>query len=231
MRLVMLDTETTGLSAKKGDRMIELGCVEMVDRRLTGHNLHLYFNPERNVGAGAVRVHGITDDFLIDKPLFHECAQEVLDYLAGSTLVIHNSAFDLGFLDMEFKKTRLLQQSFSSCFESIDTLGVARKKHPGARCSLDALCKRYDIDLSKRSLHGALLDAELLASVYLALTGGQAQMFSESNQAEVVVSEYEWLDKMDNMAVILPTEHEKQEHETYLKQMKQATGVCLWEES
>lgn len=230
MRFIMLDTETTGLSAANGDRVIELGCVEVIDRTLTGNDLHLYFNPERGIDAEAIAVHGITEEFLADKPVFNNDAQQILDYLSGATLVIHNSAFDLGFLDMEFAKTGLMQHKFSQQFASIDTLAMARKMFPGARCSLDALCKRYSIDLSGRSLHGALLDAQLLAKVYLGLTGGQVQMFAESTAENQNESNYEWLEKVDDMPLVQVSAEELQAHQQYLQELRGAGKAVLWPE-
>ena len=177
VRHIVLDTETTGLSPQNGDRILEIGCVEMVNRRITGNNLHLYINPERHVGDEVIAVHGITNEFLADKPIFSAVAKEFMDFIDGAELVIHNAAFDIGFLDNELM---LLGdgrwQRIGNHCKVIDTLTMARKRHPGQRNSLDALCKRYDIDNSHRQLHGALLDAEILASVYLAMTGGQLTM-------------------------------------------------------
>ncbi|WP_325100995.1 MULTISPECIES: DNA polymerase III subunit epsilon [unclassified Pseudomonas] len=176
-RLIVLDTETTGMPVSEGHRIIEIGCVEVIGRRLTGHNFHVYLQPDRESDEGAIGVHGITDTFLLDKPRFADVAEEFFDYIKGAQLVIHNAAFDVGFINNEFA---LLGQDdradISRHCTILDTLMMARSRHPGQRNSLDALCKRYGIDNSGRDLHGALLDSELLADVYLAMTGGQTSL-------------------------------------------------------
>src|SRR5262245_11118952 len=175
MRQVILDTETTGLNARLGDRIIEIGCVEVVARRFTGNRFHRYVNPERAVEEGALRVHGLTNEFLQDKPRFAEVALEFLEYVRGAELIIHNAAFDVEFLNVELEKLGL-EPLGNHVAAVIDTLGTARELHPGKRNSLDALCERYQIDNSHRTLHGALLDATLLAEVYLAMTRGQESL-------------------------------------------------------
>lgn len=182
MRQILLDTETTGIGHEKGHRIIEIGCVELVDRKLTGKHFHTYINPQREVDAGAFRVHGISSEFLQDKPLFKEIMPRFLDFIADSELVIHNAPFDLGFLNAELKlaKKNLVLHEYCPI---LDTLELARQKHPGQRNSLDALCKRYSIDNSNRQLHGALLDAEILAHVYLAMTGGQISLFGDEENS------------------------------------------------
>lgn len=179
-RQIVLDTETTGLDPAKGDRIIEMGCVELVNRRLTGNNLHYYFNPDRIVEEGALKVHGISNEFLHDKPRFYEVVDKLMVFLKGAELIIHNAEFDVGFINSELS---LLRRSpygtIQEHCEILDTLALARQLHPGQRNSLDALCKRYQIDNSRRKLHGALLDAEILASVYLVMTGGQKKLFTE----------------------------------------------------
>ena len=172
-RQIVLDTETTGLEPSEGHRIIEIGCVELIDRQLTGNNLHRYLQPDREIDEGAIEVHGISNEFLLDKPRFAEVCDELLDYLRGAELIIHNAPFDTGFLDAELKRIKPHPGSIAAMCEVTDTLVMARKKNPGQRNSLDALCKRYGIDNSNRELHGALLDAELLSDVYLAMTGGQ----------------------------------------------------------
>jgi DNA polymerase-3 subunit epsilon len=172
MRQIVLDTETTGLNARLGDRIIEIGCVELVGRRFTGNDFHRYVNPGRAVEEGALRVHGITNEFLQDKPRFADVARELLDYLRGAELVIHNAAFDVEFLDVELQQLGL-EQIAAHATGVVDTLAAARELHPGRKNSLDALCERYQIEHSHRKLHGALLDATLLAEVYLAMTRGQ----------------------------------------------------------
>mgnify|MGYP001059604589 CR=1 FL=1 len=176
MRQVVLDTETTGLEAQRGHRIIEIGGVELLNRRLTGRHFHQYLNPERDIDAGAMEVHGITSQFLADKPKFADVADEFLAFVSGAELVIHNAPFDLGFLDHELKRWRAGSQPLSNACSVLDTLALARQMHPGQRNSLDALCRRYEIDDSQRELHGALLDAEILADVYLAMTGGQTAL-------------------------------------------------------
>ncbi|HYN79242.1 MAG TPA: DNA polymerase III subunit epsilon [Lamprocystis sp. (in: g-proteobacteria)] len=176
MRQIVLDTETTGLDPREGHRLIEIGCVELIDRRLTGKNFHQYLQPDREIDADAVAVHGLTNDFLRDKPRFAEVAEDFLRFVSGSELIIHNAPFDTGFLDHELARWRADGVSIGDLCEITDTLSLARRLHPGQRNSLDALCKRYTVDNSHRDLHGALLDAEILADVYLAMTGGQVVM-------------------------------------------------------
>lgn len=175
----MLDTETTGLEPEQGHRIIEIGCVEMVDRRLTGNNFHQYLQPDREIDKGAIEVHGITNEFLADKPRFKDLADDFLAYISGAELIIHNAPFDVGFIDHELIRQKPSWAGLQSYCTITDTLIMARKRHPGQRNSLDALCKRYSIDNSHRELHGALLDAEILADVYLQLTGGQAVLSLE----------------------------------------------------
>jgi DNA polymerase-3 subunit epsilon len=173
MRQIVLDTETTGLEVSQGHRIIEIGCVELVNRRLTGNHFHHYLNPDREIDQGAIEVHGITNDFLQDKPRFAQIASDFIDYIAGAELIIHNAPFDIGFLDSELARLETGQPALTSLCAIVDTLVMARAKHPGQRNNLDALCQRYMVDNSQRDLHGALLDAEILADVYLAMTGGQ----------------------------------------------------------
>jgi DNA polymerase-3 subunit epsilon len=173
MRQIVLDTETTGLETSQGHRIIEIGCVELVNRRLTGQHYHQYINPEREIDQGAIEVHGITNDFLADKPVFSRIAEEFLTFVEGAELVIHNAPFDVGFINSELKRLGTAGGAIESRCRIIDTLQMARGKHPGQRNNLDALCQRYGVDNSQRDLHGALLDAEILADVYLAMTGGQ----------------------------------------------------------
>jgi DNA polymerase-3 subunit epsilon len=181
MRQIVLDTETTGLEVAQGHRIIEIGCVELVNRRATGRHFHRYLNPEREVDAGARAVHGLSQQDLADKPRFAEVADELLQFLDGAELIIHNAAFDVGFLDAEFARlgTKPAPRIAVLC-RVLDTLGLARELHPGQRNNLDALCKRYGVDNSHRELHGALLDARILADVYLAMTGGQGALQLEA---------------------------------------------------
>ena len=193
MRQVVLDTETTGLEPSQGHRIIEIGALELVDRQLTGRQFHTYVNPERDIEEGALEVHGITEEFLEDKPLFAEIADDLLAFAEGAELVIHNAPFDIGFLDYEMSLLGREDRMSDHC-TVLDTLEMARDLHPGQRNSLDALCKRYEVDNSSRKLHGALLDAEILADVYLAMTGGQSDLglsFDKDSSRGVDLSEFE----------------------------------------
>ncbi len=181
MRQIVLDTETTGLEASEGHRIIEIGCVELVNRRITGNTWHQYLQPDREIDAGAVEVHGITNESLVDKPRFADIAREFLAFIEGAELVIHNAPFDVGFLDHELKRLDGKTPPIARRCSIVDTLVMARRLHPGQRNSLDALCKRYSVDNSQRDLHGALLDAEILADVYLAMTGGQVTLSLDSH--------------------------------------------------
>ncbi len=232
MRQIVLDTETTGLNPQQGHRMIEIGCVELVDRQLTGGQRHYYFNPDREVPAEAIKIHGITNEFLLDKPRFYELVDDIVHFVSGAELIIHNAAFDMGFLNHELT---LLRRNDWGTFENhctvLDTLQLAKSKHPGQRNSLDALCKRYDIDNRERQLHGALLDAELLAWVYLAMTGGQTALFTESDMQleqsrEKVPTESLSIVKQKavyDVPVFEATELELAEHQAYIEQLKQVS--------
>lgn len=176
MRQIVLDTETTGLEHHLGHRIIEIGCVEIIDRKLTGNHFHVYLNPDRAIDEGAIEVHGITNEFLEDKPRFEQVADDFINFVRGAELIIHNAPFDIGFLEAECARLKPLREALSSLCKVIDTLVMAREKHPGQKNSLDALCKRYGVDNSQRDLHGALLDAEILADVYLLMTGGQTAL-------------------------------------------------------
>ncbi|MDX2423586.1 MAG: DNA polymerase III subunit epsilon [Amphritea sp.] len=175
MRQIILDTETTGIDPKEGHRIIEIGCVEMMNRRLTGRTYHRYLNPDRLIEEEAMQVHGITNEFLLDKPRFPDIQDEFLHFIRGADLVIHNAPFDVGFMDNELRLNNHAERIKDFC-QVTDTLALARKKHPGQKNNLDALCRRYGIDNSHRELHGALLDSEILADVYLMLTGGQKNL-------------------------------------------------------
>ncbi len=229
MRQIVLDTETTGLSAQDGDRIIEIGCVELLNRKLTGNNRHYYLNPERDIHEDALRVHGISLDFLADKPKFAEVANDLLDYLAGAELIIHNAPFDLGFLDEEFRRlghgrTRQLVSGV------IDTLVMAKEMFPGKRNGLDALCDRLGVDNSGRTLHGALLDAELLADVYINLTRGQDALVMEIDAPGSTQAEVRSLDlSRFELPVIKPSEQETQAHEALLADLDKASkGKTVW---
>lgn len=182
MRQVVLDTETTGLEVDLGHRVVEVGCVELINRRLTGRNFHKYLNPQREIDDGALEVHGITEEFLSDKPLFKDIWAEFYQFVKGADLIIHNAPFDVAFLDHEIRLLSLGLGSITDDCQIVDSLEIAREKHPGQRNNLDALCRRYSIDNSHRTLHGALLDAEILSDVYLLLTGGQTQLFGEQEE-------------------------------------------------
>jgi len=233
MRQVILDTETTGLKVEEGHRVIEIGCVEMVNRKLTGKHFHYYLNPQREIEAGALAVHGITHDFLQDKPLFASIAQEFMGFISGAEVIIHNAPFDLAFLNNELRLAGSDFESMTDHCSVIDTLQMARKIHAGQRNNLDALCKRYGVDSSKRDLHGALLDASLLAHVYLAMTGGQGNFFDSLNeelskpvkQNDVTVNA---APLQVNIHVVRATEHEIAQHNDYLL-LLQKQGKCVWD--
>ena len=184
MRQVVLDTETMGLGPSQGHRVIEIGCVEIDNRKLTGKHFHCYLNPDREIDAGAMEVHGLTSHFLADKPRFHQVESEFLEFINGAELVIHNAPFDIGFLDNELRETKTDALKIASFCGILDSLLLAREKHPGQRNSLDALCKRYQVDNTQRQLHGALLDAEILADVYLVMTSGQSSLLLAEDESE-----------------------------------------------
>lgn len=230
MRHIILDTETTGLNPATGDRIVEIGCVEMVNRRLTGRHLHYYVNPERDVPEGAVNVHGLTAQFLSDKPLFASIAEEIMAFVEDAEIVIHNAPFDLGFLDMEFK---LLKKPLFSkqVVRVIDTLADARQMFPGKRNSLDALCERFDVRNDHRTLHGALLDAELLAEVYLAMTRGQNDLtidldHGQGKGAENALAQMPF---PKDLLVLAATDEESVLHEKTLEDIaKKAKKTPVW---
>lgn len=215
IREVVLDTETTGLNPRDGHRIVEIGALEMVNKVLTGKSFHYYINPERSMPAEAYRIHGISDEFLKDKPLFKDIAQEFLDFIEEGSLVIHNASFDIKFLNHELT---LLKKPQLELAEAIDTLIIARRTFPGARASLDALCKRFKVDNSSRQLHGALKDAELLAEVYVELTGGRQSSFSITNkETETIAEEQVVGGSIGNKIVIHPSNEEKKLHGEFLK--------------
>ena len=230
MRQIFLDTETTGLSPESGDRIIEIGCVEMLNRRLTGENKHFYLNPERANHEDAVKVHGLTDEFLADKPLFAAIVDELLEYLDGAELIIHNASFDVGFLNEELR--RLGRSPFGQHVASItDSLAMAREMFPGKSNSLDALCKRLEVDNSNRSLHGALLDAGLLAEVYIRMTRGQDSLVIDAIEARGPSSiETAAIDlSAFTLPVLLATHDEHAAHEALLAELDKASGgKTLW---
>ena len=228
MRQIVLDTETTGLNPRTGDRVIEIGCVELHNRMLTGNNFHRYLNPDRDSEEGALAVHGLTTEFLRDKPRFAEIAQELRDYVQGAEVIIHNAPFDLGFLNAEFKLLGL--PTFTEhCSSVIDTLVNAKEMHPGKRNSLDALCDRYGVSNAHRKLHGALLDAELLADVYLSMTRGQNSL--SMDMEEETTSDGVMLEAVPlaDTFVLAARAAELAEHEGVIKGLDKAVkGECIW---
>jgi DNA polymerase-3 subunit epsilon len=232
-RIVVLDTETTGLSPEQGHRIIEIGCVELVNRRLTGNRFHVYINPERVIDAGAVEVHGITNEFLEHKPRFAGVAEDFLAFVQGAELVIHNAPFDVGFINHEFALLGEPLAPITEYCQVFDTLAFARQKHPGQRNSLDALCKRYGVDNSQRELHGALLDAEILADVYLLMTGGQFSLLDEASEVQTAtVVESAAIPRIaadrPRLKVITCGPEELEAHQQRLAAIEKAGGGCLW---
>ena len=233
MRLVVLDTETTGLEPKAGHRIIEIGAVEIVDRRLTGNHYHQYINPERRIDAGAQEVHGITNEFLNDKPLFGAVVDEFLEFVSGAELVIHNSAFDLGFLNNELRLNKSRLKQLEHVCAVTDSLALARHKHPGQSNSLDALCRRYGVDNSSRSLHGALLDAEILADVFLLMTGGQTGLFAQDEddaEARAGAARDRRQVQRPDLPIVLARADEVAAHEALLDGLDKVAGEggSLW---
>lgn len=233
-RQIILDTETTGIRVEEGHRIIEIGCLEMIDRKLTGKHFHQYINPERDIEAGAVAVHGITADFLKDKPTFLSIVHEFMAFISGAELIIHNAPFDLSFINHELSLTQQCFNAITDYCGVIDTLQIARRLHAGQRNNLDALCKRYQIDNTKRELHGALLDANLLAQVYLAMTGGQGSFFETLNDISTTKVKTAEITKTvsqqkRNLIVIKADAEESSAHEKYV-QLLQEQGKCVWTE-
>ncbi|RFF26325.1 MULTISPECIES: DNA polymerase III subunit epsilon [unclassified Wenzhouxiangella] len=232
MRQIVLDTETTGLEPTEGHRIIEIGALEMIERRQTGRSFHVYINPERDVEGGALAVHGITNEFLADKPRFTDLADDFIEFIRDAELIIHNAPFDVGFLDAEL--ARLDSPARVEDHATIlDTLPLARELHPGQRVSLDALCKRYEVDNSGRDLHGALLDAELLAEVYLAMTGGQVDLaldLSGESDGGEAGSEMTLEVDVSKLVVREADESELAAHRDRLEAIREAAGHCLWQE-
>lgn len=235
MRQIVLDTETTGLEPSQGHRIIEIGCVELVDRRLTGNNFHQYLQPDREIDEAAIEVHGITQDFLADKPRFTDVMDDFVDYIRGADLIIHNAPFDVGFLNHELKLAASGDAELIEDFCGvIDTLVMARKMHPGQRNSLDALCKRYEIDNSHRDLHGALLDAEILADVYLGMTGGQTLLSLDSHAGDSVTGEASAIRRIEadlsGLKVVRASDTELKAHGERLEAIAKASGgPTVWE--
>ena len=241
MRQIVLDTETTGLDPKSGHRIIEIGCVELINRKLTGKHYHQYINPEREVDDGAIEVHGITNEFLADKPIFSQIADDFMTFCDGAELVIHNAPFDVGFIDAELRRLGSPRwQAVASHCGVLDTLTLAREKHPGQKNNLDALCKRYFVDNSQRDLHGALLDAEILADVYLLMTGGQTDLAlagsgnssEEGEDGETQQLEAGSIRRLSTdrapLSVVRASAHEAQAHAEFLSLLEKAAGKHYW---
>jgi len=230
-RQLVLDTETTGLEPSQGHRIIEIGVVEMIDRRLTGNNFHIYLQPDREIDAGAIEVHGITNEFLADKPRFEDIAEELADYLRGAEVIIHNAPFDVGFIDAEFQRMENGLTMESLC-EVIDTLVMAREMHPGQRNSLDALCGRYDVNNNHRTKHGALLDSEILADVYLAMTGGQKSLGWEADddkEGDSITKDIRRVNREGlSLRVLKATDLELAAHEERLDAMASSGTSPVW---
>ncbi|AGI27055.1 DNA polymerase III subunit epsilon [Candidatus Portiera aleyrodidarum] len=227
MRQVILDTETTGINYTYGHRLIELGCIEMINRKFTGKIFHKYINPERIIDHNAIAIHGITNDFLIDKPVFSKIADSFWKFIKGSELIMHNAEFDIGFIDYEFSICNIknhIGPVKSNC-KIIDTLKLARKIHPGQRNSIDKLCKRYNIDNRHRHVHGALLDAEILSEIYLAMTGGQVILNLKNIETKKKLKSL----KKSKLKIIYPVTKELLEHRENIKELRNNIGFCLWD--
>ena len=229
MRQIVLDTETTGLEPSQGHRIIEIGCVELIDRKLTGNNYHQYIQPDRESDEAALEVHGITTEFLQDKPRFADVIDDFIDYIRGAELIIHNAPFDVGFIDHELKLAGAEYGSIATYCEVIDTLVMARKMRPGQKNNLDALCKHFDVNNTHRELHGALLDSEILAEVYLRMTGGQVGLLLDAEQEAAesggVVEQRRLSTDRERLAVIVADAEELAAHQAILDGMK---DTCLW---
>lgn len=230
MRQIVLDTETTGLEPRQGHRIIEIGALELVDRQLTGRQFHVYINPERAIDQGALEVHGITEEFLRDKPRFAEISDDLINFVDGAEMVIHNAPFDIGFIDNELLLTGHKIKSIREVAAVLDTLELAKDLHPGQRNNLDALCKRYDVDNTSRTLHGALLDSEILADVYLAMTGGQVDLGLSLESAESSAEDEDGSFHAERPAlfVLKATDQELDEHKARLEDIEKQSGECLY---
>jgi DNA polymerase-3 subunit epsilon len=243
MRQVVLDTETTGLSTAQGHRIIEIGCLELVNRRLTGRDFHRFLNPDRDIDAGAEAVHGISRADLETEPRFSEIAEDFLEFIKDAQLIIHNATFDVGFLNHELKLMKHKKPKIEDHATVLDTLPLARKMHPGQRNSLDALCKRYEVDATKRDVHGALIDSELLANVYLAMTGGQTAMLLDDDvlghHADPDVGGRPTADPVQGnsavgrpptgeLLVIMANDEETAAHDAILEKIRKS-GACVWD--
>jgi DNA polymerase III subunit epsilon len=233
MRQIIIDTETTGLEPAKGHRIIEIGCVELINRQLTNNNFHCYINPQRKIEAEAIEIHGITNEFLQDKPFFEDILEDFLTFIDGAELIAHNAAFDTNFINHEIRLLDKKANPLNSYATIFDTLALARKMFPGQRNNLDALCKRYKIDLSTRKLHGALLDAQLLAEAYLLMTGGQRSLFADTELSTTNEPTKASIQKTGKNRAELPiiraNSSETTAHESIIKSIKNNSGKCLWE--
>lgn len=236
MRQIVLDTETTGINPDDGHRIIEIGCVELIDRKPTGNHFHVYINPERVVEDEAIAVHGITNEYLADKPVFAQVVDAFIDFIKGSQLVIHNAPFDVGHMDAEFRRLgKMYGKTYDYC-DVLDSLQLAREMRPGQRNSLDALCKAFYVDNSARELHGALLDAEILADVYLAMTGGQTALSLHSQNQDNENREpgaiaHQAIKNRPQLKVLRATADEEEQHQQRLAIVKSEGGACLWLDS
>jgi len=233
MRYIVLDTETTGLETSQGHRIIEIGCVELIDRTISGKTYHQYINPEREIDEGAIEVHGITNEFLSDKPKFQDIAVDFMRFISGAELIIHNARFDVGFINYELSKLKSNKRQVEDDCTILDTLALARKMHPGQKNNLDALCKRYNINNSERDLHGALLDAEILSDVYLAMTGGQVKLSLDSFSDNASNSGQPQIRRLKSvrskLRVIVPSSTEIEAHEQKLINIeKESNKKSIW---
>lgn len=235
MRQIVLDTETTGLEPSQGHRIIEIGCVEIIDRRLTGNHYHQYLQPDREIDEGAIEVHGISNEFLQDKPHFVDVVNDFMDFVRGAELVIHNAPFDVGFLNHELALLNWRDGQIETNCTVLDTLALARKMHPGQKNNLDALCRRYEVNNAHRELHGALLDAEILADVYLLMTGGQTDLLltGQGGESQSEAGEIRRLSsKRSPLRIVQANEEEIAAHEARLHAVSQSSGgVCLWQQA
>lgn len=230
-RQIILDTETTGINPQDGHRIVEIGCVEMFNRRLTGNNFHMYLNPDRFMDQEVINIHGITNEFVADKPRFRDIAREFFEYIQGAELVIHNAAFDVGFINHEFNLLNPPLPPVHSICTVLDTLAMARDLHPGQKNNLDALCRRYDVNNSHRTFHGALLDAEILADVYLAMTGGQVSLNLASHQdnaEQQQQQQVQGLIRRGALRIVSASATELEAHEKRLDLVQKKGGSCLW---
>ncbi|MDP0563293.1 MAG: DNA polymerase III subunit epsilon [Candidatus Endonucleobacter sp. (ex Gigantidas childressi)] len=234
MKQIVLDTETTGISPKDGHRIVEIGCVEVIDRKITGNHYHVYINPECVMGEEVMKIHGITNEFLQDKPLFSDIADEFFEFIKGFELIIHNAPFDLGFINHEFKLLSGKNEKIEDYCSITDTLVMARSKNPGQKNNLDALCKRYQINNASRTFHGALLDSQILAEVYLAMTGGQRLLSLGGEDEKEFGDNSSMIRRLSPdrrpCKIIKPAQDELERHQKKLATINGKAGTCLWPE-